>query len=41
MSAAGAIADPIGIGKVAKPPPVRLPDPAVVFARRAERFAAA
>jgi FdhE protein len=30
--------DPIPIGDVAKPPFVRLPEPDVVFARRAERF---
>jgi FdhE protein len=40
MTATGRIADPIDIGKVAKPPPVRMPDPTAVFASRAERFAA-
>jgi FdhE protein len=33
------IADPIDIGKVAAPPPIRLPDPKVVFTRRADRLA--
>ena len=39
MTPAGRIAVPIDIGKVAKPPSVRLPDPKTVFACRAERFA--
>ena len=39
MTRASRIADPIDIGKVAKPPAIRLPDPMTVFARRAERFA--
>ena len=39
MTRASRIADPIDIGKVAKPPPIRLPDPMTVFACRAERFA--
>src|SRR5216684_6700015 len=39
MTRASRIADPIDIGKVAKPPPVRLPNPMTVFACRAERFA--
>ena len=33
------VADPIDIGKVAAPPPIRPPHPGRVFARRAERFA--
>jgi FdhE protein len=33
------IADPIDIGKVAAPPPIRLPNPKVVFTRRADRLA--
>jgi FdhE protein len=40
MIRANRIADPIDIGKVAKPPPLRLPDPSMVFACRAERLAA-
>jgi FdhE protein len=32
------IADPMDIGKVAAPPPIRPPDPRRVFARRAERL---
>lgn len=39
MTRASRIADPIEIGKVAKPPPILLPDPMTVFACRAERFA--
>jgi FdhE protein len=39
MTRASRIADPIDIGKVAKPPPILLPDPMTVFACRAERFA--
>src|SRR6267378_7381382 len=39
MTRASRIADPIDIGKVAKPPAIRLPDPMTVFACRAERFA--
>ena len=39
MTRASRIADPIDIGKVAKPPPIRLPDPMTMFACRAERFA--
>jgi FdhE protein len=39
MTRASRIADPIDIGKIAKPPPIRLPDPMTVFACRAERFA--
>ena len=38
MTRASRIADPIDIGKVAAPPPIRLPDPGRVFARRAERL---
>jgi FdhE protein len=38
MTTAGRIADPIDIGKLAQPPPIRLPDPAVVFAHRTERL---
>jgi FdhE protein len=33
------IADPVDIGKVAAPPPIRPPDPRRLFACRAERFA--
>jgi FdhE protein len=33
--------DPVPIGDIAAPPFVRLPDPQTLFARRAERFAAA
>ena len=32
--------DPIPIGEVASPPFARLPDPAVLFAERAQRFRA-
>ena len=39
MTRASRIADAIDIGRIAKPTPVRLPDPRTVFARRAERFA--
>lgn len=39
MTRASRIADPIDIGKVAAPPPIRLPDPKVVFSRRADRLA--
>lgn len=39
MTPAGRIADPIDIGKIAKPQSIRLPDAAAVFKRRAERFA--
>jgi FdhE protein len=39
MTRASRIADPIDIGKVAKPPPIRLPDPMTLFACRAGRFA--
>jgi len=37
MSAAGRIAKPIDIGKVANPPPVLPPDRSQVFRRRARR----
>jgi len=39
MRAGGRITHPAEIGNVAKPPPIRLPDPTVVFLRRAARFA--
>jgi FdhE protein len=39
MTRANRIADPIDIGRIAKPTPVRLPDSRTVFACRAERFA--
>jgi FdhE protein len=39
MTPPRAIAGPIDIGKVAAPPLIRLPDPNVVFTRRADRLA--